>query len=364
MKKKNTFLFVFLNVAFCTLLLWFFLRNSFLRPYAGSLLRELILGAVLLGILYANYFLLYPKLYGKHPALYWTTVVMVSLLSGILEIAVARENIEVCCVQIISDLGPFNYYAKTLLFISGRNLAFNFFPFLFRERQHLQLDLDTEKRTVFQEVRMLDVTSMGEDRNYHLIPIDDIYYCEQDGNFTSIHMVQGNKYTRLGSLRHLEQIVGTGDFIRISPSLLLPYRQIKSCNGSEVFMKKTPWEKTPRAFKINPKSSQQVSEAILLHFQEVKMQRKREKMEQPRKKRNPIKPSAEKMDTVLQKIRELPGSRANGIAAQTKYSPSTVERCLSELRKQGLVEFRGSKNKGGYFVVERGEEEEEEMNKN
>jgi hypothetical protein len=39
------------------------------------------------------------------------------------------------------------------------------------------------------------------------------------------------------------------------------------------------------------------------------------------------------------------------IIAGTKYSLSTVERCLSELRKQGLIEHTGSKKCGGYCRV-------------
>ncbi|MBR4135480.1 MAG: LytTR family transcriptional regulator DNA-binding domain-containing protein [Bacteroidales bacterium] len=352
MKKKNTFLSVLLNVVFCAALLWVFTRNSFLRPFSGSQTREFLMGVVLLGILYANFFLLYPKLYGRHPVLYCAVVAAVSLLSGLLEIAVAHKNIESCCAPVIQAFGPFNYYAKVILFVAGRNLAFNLFPFLLRERQHLRQDLDEEIQVVYKEARMLDVIDTNRAKKCHLVPIDDIYYCEQSGNFTSVHMVQDNCYTRLGSMRHLEQLVGTDNFIRISSSLLLPYRHIKSCNGSEVFMKKTPWIKDPGTFKIDPKSCQEVSEAIFLHFQEVKILKKREMMERARKKRNPIKPSPEKIETVLLQIQRQPGCRANGIADQTQYSLSTVERCLSELRKRGLVEFRGSKKKGGYWVVE------------
>ena len=32
-------------------------------------------------------------------------------------------------------------------------------------------------------------------------------------------------------------------------------------------------------------------------------------------------------------------------------SPRTVERCIAELKKQGLIEHTGSKKSGGYKVV-------------
>ncbi len=353
MEKKKLFLLVLLNGVFCAALLWLFTRNSFLRPFAGSQTREFLLGVLLLGTLYANFFLFYPGLHGKHPVLYWALVAAVSLLSGLVEIAVAHRNIVSCCAPVIQAFGPFNYYAKVTLFVSGRNLAFNLFPYLFQERRHLRQALDTETRVVFKEVRMLDVSDASKVPNCRLIPVSDIYYCEQDGNFTVVHLVRNGSCTRPGSMRHLEQLLGTDEFIRISPSLLVPYRHIRSCNGSEVLLKKTPWRKNPPALKIEPKRSQQVSETVFLHSQKGKILKKREKMEQARKRRNPIKPSPEKKETVLRQIRRKPGCRANAIAEQTQYSSSTVERCLSELRKQGLVEFRGSKKKGGYYVVEK-----------
>ena len=66
MKHLDKIVAVLLNLLFCGALLWFFTRNSILRPYAGSSFKETIAGVLLLGSLYLNYFLLYPKLYQKH----------------------------------------------------------------------------------------------------------------------------------------------------------------------------------------------------------------------------------------------------------------------------------------------------------
>ena len=66
-KQTRTIIIVLLNVLFCAYMLWFFARNTYLRPYAGSTTRELLAGLILLITLYANYFLLYPKLHKKHP---------------------------------------------------------------------------------------------------------------------------------------------------------------------------------------------------------------------------------------------------------------------------------------------------------
>ena len=72
---------------------------------------------------------------------------------------------------------------------------------------------------------------------------------------------------------------------------------------------------------------------------------------QNRKRRKPVKPSQEKTDTVLQYIKEHAGSQTKEIAENTQFSPTTVERCLAELRKQELVTYKGSKKMGGYHAV-------------
>ena len=71
---------------------------------------------------------------------------------------------------------------------------------------------------------------------------------------------------------------------------------------------------------------------------------------QSRNRRKP-KPSQEKTDTVFQYIKEHPGNQTKEIAENIQFSPTTVERCLAELRKQGLVKYKGSKKSGGYCVV-------------
>ena len=65
-------------------------------------------------------------------------------------------------------------------------------------------------------------------------------------------------------------------------------------------------------------------------------------------------PPQQKLDAVYNYIIAHPGCRSNEITLQINYSQSTIERCLVELRKQGLVEYVGSKKSGGYRIAEQG----------
>ena len=349
-KQTRTIIIVLLNVLFCAYLLWFSARNTYLRPYAGSTTRELLAGLILLVTLYTNFFLLYPKLHKKHPLVYWVVLVSLCIIAAAMDFAIAYHHIMYCNGAIIGEIGAFRFFSHYFKLLTIRNVALNTFPFIFRERQELQKALDKEVQIVYQDARLLDVSD--KEHNARLIPRDNIYYCQQDGNYTRIYVTQDNPYySRYGSMKYLEQLFGPEEFVRISKTLLIPYRYIHSCNGTEVFMKRLPGQNEPLSFAIEPKYLDQAPGQIALYLLNSKGQETVKPPKQNRKRRKPVKPSQEKTDTVLQYIKEHAGSQTKEIAENTQFSPTTVERCLAELRKQKLVTYKGSKKTGGYCVV-------------
>lgn len=258
-----------------------------------------------------------------------------------------------CSKVIIQIVGPFIFFSKTLLYIAGRNLALNFFPYLLRERQHYQQALEKEVRTVYRDVRMLDVVE--EHNDIQLVPIEDIFYCHQQGNFTEIHTVQNRKYTRLGSMRHLEQLFGKEEFIRLTTTVLVPFRYVESCQEDEVVMQKMPWENEPTVFKLEAKTKEEIAKRITESLQRETVEtiddNVHEELAGQKAKRKPAIPPEEKIKMVLSHIEKHPDCNSADIIAETGFSQSTVERCLYELKKQGRVEYVGSKKTGGYKLV-------------
>jgi len=356
MKNTNKIVTIVLNVLFCAALLYFFSRNSFLRPYAGSMWKELFAGVMQLTTLYINYFLLYPLLVEKRHSrtLYWLAVGVMVLVFTVLELAIARPYIMECNGFIIEQFGFYPFFSKLLFAVGGRYLFFNFFSYLFGERKQLQEALDAEVRIVYQEVRKLDV--VDHNNQLILIPIDDIYYCRQDGNYTRIYTVDNIWHSRLGSMIHLEQLFGDEEFVRISSTLLVPYKYIASCKENEVVMKKMPWTRTPLKFTIDTKNSEEVAGMVARNLALGNEQHGcRGAMNRVsasnRKRRHPINPSQEKQEIVFAFVQSHPGTRSTEITTGTSISQSTVERCLAELRKQGRVAYVGSKKNGGYEAV-------------
>lgn len=352
MKHFNTVITIPLNVLFCALLLWFFTRNAFLRPYAGSPSKEAFAALLLLGSLYANYLLFYPKLYHKYShSIYWLLLVFTALATGFLDLAIAYKNISQCCAKVIESVGFISFFSKRLFLIVGRNFTFNIFPFLFRERQHFRQALEKEVEVVYQDVRKLDVIG---NKKIHLIDIDDIFYCHQQRNFTDVYVVQHEKYSRIGSMKHLEQLLGE-DFVRITTTVLLPFRHIRSCEGDVVVMKQMPWESEPTTFTLEAKNRQETFEKVTKGLQRYKAaasgKKVRRRPARAKGRRNPIKPSDDKVKEVLAYIETHSGCNSGDIVRETGVSLSSVERCVALLKKQGLVEHTGSRKHGGYAIV-------------
>ena len=184
MKQQKTIVTILLNILFCIALLWFFSRNAFLRPYLGSATKEFCSGLLLLATLYANYYILYPKLYRGHMSLYWLLVVIACFVTGGVELAIGYPFIVKCNALAIQEYGSFYFFSKRLLFVFSRNLAFNLFAYVLRERKQLQQSLETESKVVYQYARMLDVCD--DQNNCQHIPIDKVFYCKKKRQKRSI----------------------------------------------------------------------------------------------------------------------------------------------------------------------------------
>ena len=135
----------------------------------------------------------------------------------------------------------------------------------------------------------------------------------------------------------------------------MPFQYIQSCQDNVVVMKNMPWKKNPTAFQLEPKTSAEITERIaeFMRLKDVVSGGKEgaDTSVSTVGKRKPATPTDEKIREVLSYIENHANCNSADIIAGTKYSLSTVERCLSELRKQGLIEHTGSKKCGGYRTV-------------
>ncbi|MBR3467183.1 MAG: LytTR family transcriptional regulator DNA-binding domain-containing protein [Bacteroidales bacterium] len=351
MKQQKTIVTILLNILFCAALLWFFSRNAFLRPYLGSTAKEFLSGLLLLTILYANYFILYPKLYRNHTSLYWLSIVIACVVSGGVELSLGYSFIMQCYTVHTTEVEAHHLLSKHLVLIFLRNLALNFIPYMLRERKQLQQSLETESKVVYQFARMLDVCD--DKNNCQHIPIDNVLYCKKNGNETEIHTVEGIKYTRYCTIKYLEQHLGDKEFIRISASVIVPYQYIASCDGKAVTLKNLSRSEASLAFPLDTKRAPQIATGIdeYLRGNIEEKEDVQPESEEGKGKKEPSVPPKEKLDAVLHYIQEHPGCRSPELISHTSFSQTTLDRCLFELKKKGLIEYTGSKKSGGYHPI-------------
>ena len=356
MKHLHTVVAILLNALFCAALLWFFTQNAYLRPYAGSATKEILAGLLLLASLYANYFVLYPMLYNKYPVSYWISVVFISLITASVELVISSQVITYSNTCLINEVGPFAFFSKLLLFVFGRNLAFNFVPFVIRNMQHFKEEVETKVQVIYQQNRLLDVCD--NKNNCQHIPIDNILYFRKEGNYMFVYTIGGTTFTRYCSIKHLGQLLGENEFIRISKSIIVPYQYIESYDEKQVFMKKMPGSEKTLSFNFGSQIRGHALELLAEHVQilpqeEIVAEESEEETESIQEKKPLSLPPQHKLDAVYAYVQSHPNSRSNEITSKIKFSQSTIERCLVELRKQNLIEYVGSKKTGGYRVVEK-----------
>lgn len=351
MKRSSPIVIILLNALFCVALLWFFTRNAFLRPYMGNSGKEIVAGLLLLASIYANYFILYPKMYAKRRLVaYWGIVISISFLSALAEMILSYSGRPYCNSFTIADPQDFLYMTTQTSFVIGRNLAFNIFTFAIGNSRHFRESYDKEVSVVYKQNRMLDAIDNVNDCK--LIDVNDIYYCQQDRNIMHIHTVQHEEFKRYCSMKHLEQIFEEKDFVRISGNVMVPYRFILSVYKNEVLLKPLSMQENAPSFIINPKKTTEITEKITKYFQQQSGTVNNESpIPTGGSKLNAVSPNNETI--ALAYIQTHLGCKTQAIATALSCSSSTAERILAQLKKDGLIEYVGSKKTGGYRAIDK-----------
>ena len=136
--------------------------------------------------------------------------------------------------------------------------------------------------------------------------------------------------------------------VQVSRSIVIPYSSIVDYNKSGVMVKSTP-ENIMISY----------SDIFATHAYELvaKHVRKNEKgvfgtLQKRTAKPRTAKPNKpQQSDLLYAFISEHPGCSAAEIKKNRSISLSTVNRILADLKKEGRIEYVGSKKTGGYYLV-------------
>ncbi len=149
-----------LHLLFWGTVLFIFTHYSILRPYAKTDLGEIIAALLTAAAVYANYFLLFPKLYMKRCyGFYILAVLLVCVATSSVEFAMIKEQLYNCFrpVLIDNDLNwseakreefrfTVVYQTRTMLFLRTSAFVLALFPILLYKETEAKYNASEQKR--------------------------------------------------------------------------------------------------------------------------------------------------------------------------------------------------------------------------
>ena len=355
--KKNNIIYWVGHIIFCILLINWFLKNSYIRPYAiNHPYREIVSAIILLLILYVNYLIFLPKIfYRNHHGLYLLVSLLVVCLSGAAELLLVESDIFLCVGKYLPEDAYPNFIRNVLFMIILRNSGFYLFFSMLGMYRHTKKNSLKKEQALFQKKRTMIIMP----QNGIPIPseIDKVIYFEQQKNQTKIYLTTGHSYTGYSSLHDIENLMGD-KCQKINRNTIVLYDNITSFSTDHLLVK--DYKKsgyTPLYyFKNNPSLIYSILQKRVPHLEqpEAIILPQKEDFDGVKIKIDDEKVKNDGVNAmILEEILKNGGISVIRLAAifKDQISKSTLERRLQSLKKSGKIVYRGSDKTGGYFVV-------------
>lgn len=375
MRNAKTLLIIAGQIIFFALFFWYYVRQSFLRTRCDMHI-EFALALVLVLAMAVNYWLLYPVFYKKHSFwLYAVVTVTEAFLVTTLEYAL---TIDVGLGLIIQTVSYSELIRLKLVFffnIMTRNLCLLGFVGLMANNIGQKFRLLEKDRLMLKKENRVILRKNNED---YIIDASTICYVRQQQNETTIFTDDGQQYKRRGSMIFFEETMPPASCVRISKSTIVFCSHIQSFTDKEVTiqMKESDKNVTLPFGRYIASSAYTAIQQIMQPCQQIDNSQQTVKTDtapsvspdttdsketaptvsdndhqqpsQPAKKRK----RNQKYSMVFHFITEHAGCNIKDIVDVTTIPKSTVSRILAELKKEGSIEYVGSKKTGGYHVAD------------
>jgi len=337
MKKREKIIEIAANIALGIAVIVFFGRNSFLRPAAcQSLYKEYVSGIFVLLMVYANSLLFIPKLFLKRRfALFSLAAVVSILVAGIIEFALIHNEMSSMVIR-YSQGTQYHLEMLTYLFlICIRDFAFWCFFFMSALLKDKVREIRILDRSISKQSNLISVKTFKNEMR--ILPIDQIAFVESQHNIAVVHTLDGNKYYRYCSLKEMSHTLGEERTVRISRSQLVMKSAVATYDREMVTLRSTT-EAEPVTLVISDSFQNDTLSALVANDAIPQQQF--------------VKYSTAKVrsDIVLEYIKEHPGCKMTVLIEDMNLKRSTIEKEMSRLKSMRLVEYRGSKKTGGYYL--------------
>lgn len=363
MNKKNwvNIVTIFSHILFWAIICYFFYRNAFLRPPSiNAMYKEFITVLFIAIVVYINYFFLIPKFYNSFKfKRYLFLTVLIVFAGGIGEFLLLKPNIIECYPDSLSsqELRPALLTVTILLII--RDFCFVLFFFIIRLYQDLLKKYMLDKKTISQKKHF--ITIMEPNTDPKIVNIKDIVFLSHKRNAIYYYLANGCKTYQYITLQNAIEILPEDSYARINRGDVIMFKHIKCWNEFYIQLnlmqngKYTKLQITPKyqnsvikkLQKDIPKAYTQIICDVGENMSKINDLSGEEMLKKVRFSLN----KTEKK--VILFIKKHPGCRVPDIGNAIEKSNRTIERIISELKKNGLIKHDGTTKSGGYYIIEK-----------
>ena len=355
MTRKKILNFCF-HILFSILLIHWFYNNTYIRPYTvAHPYKEIIVALLLLFVIYVNFFVLIPRSFNKANFRNYFFISLLLLLGvSIIEFVLVKNDI-IKCIGGVDDAIKAIYFRNILLIIFLRYSGFYLFFTVLKFYLLTKSKAFIERKAVLINTGFIVLNPIqGKPIT---ININFISYFSQDKNNTFIHYTRGATTPIYSSLNHIQEYLGSMCF-RINKESVITFTNVISYDDESV---RVAGEKSD--LSVSLKYSKSFAQNIQQTLREIlpDLEQKNEKIISKNDTFGGItdQSSDEKTtrgglnELILEEIKKKEGIHVWQLAEifEGKISLRTIERILKELSDKGVIEFRGSKKTGGYYVV-------------
>lgn len=347
--KARNLLYAAGSLLFSAFVIYFFGNFCFLRTFAYThVYKEYLCGVIVLLTFFLNVLVLFPYLYEKNRQVaYFSCTIICTLLAGAVEMALIYPDFyaTLSCQFTHAEVRKFILTGGFL--VIARDSAFSLSAFAIKNIMYLNDENKRKESALLNHFHSIEARDWSSHQKT-LINIDDICFCKQTQNYTTIFLADGKRAIRYGSLKLISDELGQENMTQISRTELVFYKHVLSFNNSGVILKSRP---EPILLNISEAYKEKALKDLSDHVGKTQgIPRLKHSRAFPAKNDN--KARERHKQAVLDYISTHSECPATEIQKYRRISPSTVNRILAQLKKEGLIEYRGSKKYGGYVVVD------------
>jgi hypothetical protein len=212
-----------------------------------------------------------------------------------------------------------------------------------------------EKKAIIQKEGIISFFTCNKKQT--TLKVSQIAYLYQNKNRTAIHTIDGKVSHTYSSLSAHKDSLGD-KCLRINREVLVIYDNIVSythdsllvIDNNNAHIKQFNFFKN-KSYTIYSNLKQKLPHLEQKNNKIVKQNDTFEGISYQNDDKNKTNDGINEL--ILEEIRKKEGIYVSHLAEifKKKFSKSTLERKLKELREDGLIEFRGAKKNGGYYIV-------------